>query len=95
MQYRFKSQALNNIWSFYRNVAKKYKNAYDLDDMERDIRHAIFDGTLIEKTLPRRRPTIKRWKNWHMATNGRWYYAYTIKDDTITIEDACHQQNMH
>lgn len=22
-------------------------------------------------------------------------YAYTIEDDTITIHDACHQQNMH
>ena len=26
---------------------------------------------------------------------GHWYYAYTIKGDMITIEDACHEQNMH
>ena len=23
------------------------------------------------------------------------YYAYTIDGDTITIQDACHAQNMH
>ena len=22
-------------------------------------------------------------------------YAYSISDDTIIIEDACHEQNMH
>ena len=30
-----------------------------------------------------------------MAHAGQWYYAYTINGDTITIEDACHVQNMH
>ena len=25
----------------------------------------------------------------------KWYYAYTIDGDTITIQDACHAQNMH
>ncbi len=30
-----------------------------------------------------------------MATNGRWYYAHTIDGDTITIQDACHKQNMY
>ena len=30
-----------------------------------------------------------------MAQAGKWYYAYSINEDTITIEDACHQQNMH
>jgi hypothetical protein len=24
----------------------------------------------------------------------KWYYAYTIDGDTITIVDACHAQNM-
>jgi hypothetical protein len=30
-----------------------------------------------------------------MAHAGHWYYAYTINDDTVTIEDARHEQNMH
>ena len=49
----------------------------------------------IEQTLPRRRPTLARWQGMHMAHSGHWYYAYTIDGDTITICDACHEQNMH
>jgi len=30
-----------------------------------------------------------------MANTDKWYYAYTIEDDTITVVDACHVQNMH
>ena len=30
-----------------------------------------------------------------LAHADKWYYAYTIEDDTIVIHDACHQQNMH
>ena len=29
-----------------------------------------------------------------MANTDKWYFAYTIEDDTITIVDACHAQNM-
>ena len=36
-----------------------------------------------------------RLQGWHMAHAGTWYYAYTIDGDTITIQDACHQQNLH
>ena len=25
----------------------------------------------------------------------KWYYAYTIEGDTVTVVDACHAQNMH
>ena len=25
----------------------------------------------------------------------KWYYAYTIDGDTVTVVDACHAQNMH
>ena len=97
MQYVYRPKALRKIWAFYRNVAKKYKHVYDLADMERNIRQAILNGYLIEKSLLRRRPTLKRWQQlgWHMTNSGKWYYAYTINNDTITIEDACHTQNMH
>ena len=29
-----------------------------------------------------------------MAHAGKWYYAYSINDDTIIIEDACYEKNM-
>ena len=30
-----------------------------------------------------------------MANTDKWYYAYTIEGDIITVVDACHAQNMH
>lgn len=35
------------------------------------------------------------WKGYHMANTEKWYFAYTINGDTITIVDACHAQNMY
>jgi hypothetical protein len=29
-----------------------------------------------------------------MANTDKWYYAYIIDGDTITVVDACHAQNM-
>ena len=49
----------------------------------------------IEQTLGCRKPTLHRWKHFHMAHAGKWYYAYSIHEDVITIEDACHEQNMY
>ena len=65
--------------------------------MERDVRQAYKGAFFIENTLHRRKPTLSRWQEqtYHMAHSGQWYYAYTINGDTITIEDACHEQNMH
>ena len=65
------------------------------EEMRRNINQAVDDMYLIEKRWHRRIPTLSRWNGYHMATNGRWYYAYTIDGDTITIQDACHAQNMH
>ena len=97
MQYVFQPKALHKIWAFYRNVAKKYRHVFDLNDMERNIRQAILNARQIEQSFLRRKPTLERWKRegWHMANAGKWYYAYTVSADTITIEDACHEQNMH
>jgi hypothetical protein len=49
----------------------------------------------IERTLLRREPTLTRWNGCHMANTDKWYFAYTIDGDTITIVDVCHAQNMH
>jgi hypothetical protein len=62
--------------------------------MHKNIDEAIDAMYCIEKDLLRRRPTIARWEGFHMAHAGHWYYAYSINGDTITIEDACHEQNM-
>ncbi len=99
MQYRYDVRPLasRKVWSFYRHVAMKYRHTYDVEDIVRDSRKAIRNMRHIEQSLLRRRPTLSRWQQegWHMANSGKWYYAYTITGDTITIQDACHEQNMH
>lgn len=97
MPYSFivKPLASRKIWSFYRNVAKKYNYTFDEDDLIRNVKGAIRPMLLIESRLLRRTSSIKGWTGKFMAHSGSWYYAYTIEGDTIVIHDACHQQNMH
>ena len=97
MEYRYKVKPLarRKIRSFYNNVAKKYKHTYSRWLMHKNIDDAIDAMYQIENSLLRRKPTIERWKNYHMANTDKWYFAYTIDGDTITIVDACHAQNMH
>lgn len=97
MNYNVKSKCTKNIVTFYLHVAKKYKHTYSEELMKKNISDAYDAMFLIEKTLQRRTPTITRWQQqgFHMAHAGKWYYAYTISDDIVTIEDACHEQNMH
>ena len=92
--YVVKPLAQQKVYSFYHNVAKKYKHTYDIDDFLRNVRDAIDAMYQIELTLLRREPTIKRWKGYYMANTDKWYFAYTIDGNTITIVDACHAQNM-
>jgi hypothetical protein len=96
MQYKYvySKRALSRIKSFYRNVALKYKHTYSFEEMERDVRGAVFYIYAIERTLPRRKPTIRRWQGYYMANTDKWYYAYKIEGDTIIVVDACHAQNM-
>ena len=81
--------------SFYRNVSKKYKHTYSEELMHQNIDEAFDAMYQIEQTLLRREPTLERWKGYYMANTDKWYFAYTIEGDTITIVDACHAQNMH
>lgn len=62
MQYKYfyTKRTAAKIRSFYRNVAKKYQHTYSFEDMERNVRDAFFAIYAIERTLPRRRPTISR-----------------------------------
>jgi len=84
MIYRIHNKCRSNIVRFYKGVAKKYKYTYSEELMLKNIDDATNGMFLIEKTL-----------HWHMANTDKWYYAYTIDGDTITIQDACHAQNMH
>jgi len=97
MRYIIKRQAKYKIAMFYQNVIRKYRHTYSLELMDKNIDEALDAMFQIEQSLLRRKPTLKRWQKaeWHMANAGKWYYAYTISGDTITIEDACHEQNMH
>ena len=63
--------------------------------MNRNIDEAVDSIYGIERTLLRRKPTLTRWSDYHMANTDKWYFAYTIDGDTITIVDACHAQHMH
>ena len=93
--YIIKKRCTQKITAFYRNVSKKYKHTYSEELMHKNADDAYNSIYQIEKTLPRRTPTISRWEGYHMANTDKWYFAYTIDGDTITIVDACHAQNMH
>lgn len=95
MKYIIKPRTNRKIFSFYKNVAKKYRHTYDKADLKRDVQNAVFSIYQIERSLLRRPPILKRWAGYHMANTDKWYFAYTIEGDTITIVDACHAQNMH
>lgn len=96
MKYGYKVSPLcyRKIYSFYHNVAKKYRHTYSEEMMHKNIDDAVNAIYQIESTLLRREPTIARWSKYHMAHAGKWYYAYKIDGDTIKILDACHAQNM-
>ena len=75
----------------------KYRHTYSESLMLKNIDDDVDSMFLIEQSLLRRKPILERWQKegWHMANAGKWYYAYSIHDDTVIIEDACHEQNMH
>ena len=97
MPYRYEvtPRASRKIWTFYRNVSKKYCHTFDTEDIVKNAQQAIRSMGQIEQTLLRRKPILQRWQGFHMAHAGKWYYAYSICEDVIIIEDACHDQNMH
>ena len=96
MQYSYiiKPLAVRKVRSFYRNVSLKYPNVYSYTDMLGYVNKTVDAIYSIEQSVQRRKPSIERWKKWHMAHAGHWYYAYSVDGDTITIHDACHEQNM-
>lgn len=94
-KYVISQEAFNKIDSFYENVALKYVNTYSFEMMEKNILDAYRSIYKIENGLLRRRPTLRRWEGYYMANTKKWYYAYAINGDTITVVDACHSQNMH
>ena len=95
MKYVIRERCAHKITTFYRNVAKKYKHTYSLELMEKNVHEAYDSIFRIEKTLLRREPTISQWADYHMANTDKWYFAYIVEGDTITVVDARHAQNMH
>lgn len=95
MRYDIRKSCAQKITSFYRNVSKKYKHTYSQEMMEKNVHDAYDSMFQIECTLLRRKPIISQWSGFHMANTDKWYFAYTIEGDTITIVDAIHAQNMH
>ncbi|MBR0037432.1 MAG: hypothetical protein IJP70_07305 [Bacteroidales bacterium] len=95
MEYIIKPRAARKIYTFYGNVAKKYRHTYDKSDYKNNVYEALKAIYRIENGLLRRNPMLKRWAGYYMANTDKWYFAYTIEDDTVTVVDACHAQNMH
>ena len=95
MNYKVSPLCYQKIYSFYHNVARKYRHTYSEELMHKNIDEAVNSIYQIERTLLRREPTIARWSKYHMAKVDKWYYAYKIDGDTIKIIDACHAQNMY
>ena len=95
MNYRISRRCFRKIYCFYQNVAKKYRHTYSEEFMHKNIDDAIDSMYQIERTLLRRNPTIERWHGYYMANTDKWYFAYSINGNTVTIIDACHAQNMH
>ena len=93
--YKVRRRVINKINAFYTNVAKKYSHTYSLDLMLKNIDEARYAIFFIEDGLLRREPTLKRWEGLYMTHAKHWYYAYRIEGDTVIVEDACHEQNMH
>ena len=94
-KYLIKPNASRKIWSFYRNVARKYRHTYAEEDMVKNIQDAVRSISLIEISLLRRKPILERWSRYLMANTDKWYFAYTIEGDTVVVHDASHAQNMH
>lgn len=95
MKYIIRKRCVQKIVSFYRNVSKKYKHTYSEELMHKNADDAFDSIYQIERTLLRRKPTIARWTGYYMANTEKWYFAYKIDGDTITVIDACYAQNMH
>ena len=94
MKHVIRKRCAQKITTFYRNVSKKYKHTYSQELMEKNVHDAYDSMFQIERTLLRRKPTISQWAGYHMANTDKWYFAYTIDGDTITVVDARHAQNM-
>ena len=95
MNYVIRKRCAQKITTFYRNVSRKYRHSYSLELMEKNVNDAYDSIFRIESSLMRRKPTISRWKGYHMASTDKWYFAYTFDGETVTVVDACHAQNMH
>ena len=94
-QYLIDPQCYEEINAFYEHVALKYQHTYSEELMLQNIDDAIDSMFQIERTLLRRKPTIRKWAGYYMANTDKWYFAYLILDDVIAVLDACHAQNMH
>lgn len=95
MKHIIRKRCVQRIDSFYHNVSRKYKHSYSEELMHKNADEAFDAMYQIEVSLLRRKPTLERWKGYHMANSGKWYYAYIFDGETVTVVDACHSQNMH
>ena len=76
MKYVIKPRAARKIYTFYGNVAKKYRHTYDKADYKRNVHDALMSIYNIEGTFLRREPKLKRWAKY--LTNILQIYLSTL-----------------
>lgn len=79
MKYIIRKRCAQKITTFYRNVSRKYKHTYSLELMEKNVNDAYDSIFQIESSLMRRKPTISRWKGYHMANFAQIQSLYGFK----------------
>jgi hypothetical protein len=90
------SYAYEKIYSFYLNSATKWKYTWSIEDAHNFIDKICNEAENIMGLEIRNEPIIQSWVNYKVAysRNTKWYFAYTIENNEIHIQDANHAQNM-
>jgi hypothetical protein len=98
MKILISDKALDKIYTFYLNVAKKYKYTWSMEDSIMRIDKVSQEAYKVGTELAKRRPGfIRRWIGYSVDYSKAtgWYFAYKIEDGVIYVEDAENYRNMY
>ncbi|MGM9858921.1 MAG: hypothetical protein ACI311_06725, partial [Bacilli bacterium] len=96
-------EAINDVGTFYGNVAKRYPNTWD-SEMVQDAIDKVIDGmnNVVMNTLfGERKPLLKSLQDGsnvaelYLTSNGKryWYFTVRINGDDVYIENAVYCKN--
>jgi hypothetical protein len=89
-------EAYRKIYSFYLNTAKKWKYTWSVENAHEYIDKVCYEAENVMNLEQKNDSIIKAWVNYKVAysKNVKWYFAYTIENNEIHVQDANHHQNM-